>query len=140
MQERCNRVEASLESRVGSRESSGIINSRPSVPRSLLCLACKICAYFQLKQLATLMNLKISIYALLTLKKPQTECTKGKERRSVERTKFSKRQRKINEMRRRQTRKKTQKRENVKLIKMKLSRTQGEGGSDGRWSGYRGVR
>lgn len=35
---------------------------------------------------------------------------------------------------------KTQKRENVKLIKMKLSRTQGEGGSDGRWSGYRGER
>lgn len=69
MQERCNRVESSLESRVGSRESSGIINSRPSVPRSLLCLAWKICAYFQLKQLATLMNLKISIYALLTLKK-----------------------------------------------------------------------
>lgn len=58
----------------------------------------------------------------------------------MERAKFSKRQRKINEMRRRQTRKKTQKRENVKLIKMKLSRTQGEGGSDGRWSGYRGER
>lgn len=36
--------------------------------------------------------------------------------------------------------KKTQKRENVKLIKMKLSRTQGEGGSEGRWSGYRGER
>jgi len=35
------------------------------------------CAYFQLKQLATLMNLKISIYALLTLKnRRQSTATK----------------------------------------------------------------
>lgn len=83
------------------------------------------------------MNLKISIYALLTLKK-----TADRERKREGGKEYgtSKRQRKINEMRRRQTRKKTQKRENVKLIKMKLSRTQGEGGSDGRWSGYRGER
>lgn len=33
------------------------------------------------------MNLKISIYALLTLKKPQTESAKEKERRSMERAK-----------------------------------------------------
>jgi len=35
------------------------------------------CAYFQLKRLATLMNLKISIYALLTLKnRRQSTATK----------------------------------------------------------------
>lgn len=61
------------------------------------------------------MNLKISIYALLTLKKPQ----KDRQNREKSREKATKNQRDAKEADNKK------KRENVKLIKMKLSRTQG---------------
>lgn len=63
------------------------------------------------------MNLKISIYALLTLKKPQKDRETEKQREK---------QREGNEKSTRcEGGRQQKKRENVKLIKMKLSRTQG---------------
>lgn len=61
------------------------------------------------------MNLKISIYALLTLKKPQKD-------REAERRAESEGNEKSTRC---EGGRQNKKRENVKLIKMKLSRTQG---------------
>lgn len=121
MQERCNRVELSLgESRV---QASLIL---AQVCRAVSFVWLEDLCIFPIKATCNSNELEdINLRAVNPKKDRRQRAEKG-EKECVERAKFSKRQRKINEMRRRQTKKS---RENVKLIKMKLSRTQGEGGS-----------